>query len=63
MLEQLPGVVPQSLLGKALTYLRGQWPKLIRYIENGDWPIRTIPAKIPFARSAWDAKAPVCRYS
>src|ERR1700716_2391958 len=35
MLEQLPGVVPQSLLGKALTYLHGQWPKLIRYIENG----------------------------
>ncbi|MBB5547492.1 hypothetical protein GGD70_007852, partial [Paraburkholderia fungorum] len=29
----------QSLLGKALTYLLGQWPKLIRYIENGNWPI------------------------
>lgn len=32
-------VVPGSLLGKALQYLRGQWPKLIRYIGNGDWPI------------------------
>jgi len=39
MLEQLPAVVPKSLLGKALNYLRGQWPKLVRYVENGDWPI------------------------
>ena len=35
MLEQSPGVVPKSLLGKGLTYLRMQWPKLIRYVENG----------------------------
>ncbi|MFL9869747.1 transposase, partial [Paraburkholderia fungorum] len=28
-----------SLLGKALTYLREQWPKLILYVENGNWPI------------------------
>jgi transposase len=39
MLEQLPAVVPGSLLGKALNYLRGQWPKLVRYVENGDWPL------------------------
>lgn len=39
MLEQSPGVVPKSLLGKGLTYLREQWPKLIRYVENGSWPI------------------------
>jgi hypothetical protein len=39
----LPGVVPQSLLGKALTYLHGQWPKLIRYVENGNWPISNNP--------------------
>jgi transposase len=45
MLEQLPGVVPQSLLGRALTYLRGQWPKLIRYIENGNWPISNNPCE------------------
>lgn len=38
-LEQSRGVVPNSLLGKGLTYLREQWPKLIRYIENGSWPI------------------------
>jgi hypothetical protein len=42
-LEQRPGVVPQSLLGKALTYLHGQWPKLIRYVENGNWPISNNP--------------------
>ncbi len=39
MIEQSPGVVPSSPLGKALTYLRGQWSKLVRYIENGNWPI------------------------
>jgi len=39
MLEQSPGVVPESLLRKGLTYPRMQWPKLIRYIENGSWPI------------------------
>ena len=32
-------VAPNSLLGKALHYLDGQWPKLIRYVENGTWPI------------------------
>ena len=37
VIEQVPGVLPQSLLGKALTYLRAQWPKLVRYIENGNW--------------------------
>jgi transposase len=32
-------VAPSSLLGKALHYLDAQWPKLIRFIENGTWPI------------------------
>ncbi|KUY87064.1 transposase [Burkholderia cepacia] len=45
MLEQSPGVVPKSLLGKGLTYLRAQWPKLIRYLENGDWPISNNPCE------------------
>ena len=45
MIEQSPGVVPQSLLGKALIYLHGQWPKLVRYIENGDWPISNNPCE------------------
>lgn len=26
-------------LKKALTYLNNQWPKLIRYVEKGAWPI------------------------
>jgi transposase len=37
--EHLSTVVPGSLLGKALQYLAGQWPKLVRYVQNGDWPI------------------------
>nr|WP_269768270.1 transposase [Burkholderia ubonensis] len=45
MLEQSPGVVPKSLLGKGLTYLRAQWPKLVRYVENGDWPISNNPCE------------------
>ncbi|WP_257820250.1 IS66 family transposase [Burkholderia glumae] len=39
LIEHLPGVVPSSLLGKALQYMNGQWPKLVRYVENGNWPI------------------------
>lgn len=42
---QPPGVAPKSLLGKGLTYLRSQWPKLIRYIENGDRPISNNPCE------------------
>jgi transposase len=38
-LQHLHAVVPNSLLGKALHYLSAQWPKLIRYVENGAWPI------------------------
>jgi transposase len=30
---------PQSLIGKALHYLHEQWPKLIRYVESGAYPI------------------------
>ena len=32
-------VLPGSLLGKALHYLVGQWPKLIRYVDEGNYPI------------------------
>ena len=45
MIEQSPGVLPQSLLGRALTYLREQWPKLVRYLENGDWPASNNPCE------------------
>lgn len=39
LLQHVHAVVPNSLLGKALHYLSAQWPKLIRYVENGAWPI------------------------
>lgn len=37
--RHLHAVAPNSLLGKALHYLAGQWPKLSRYVDNGAWPI------------------------
>lgn len=43
--EHRDTVVPGSLLGKALHYLNGQWPKLTRYIENGSWPICNNPCE------------------
>ena len=39
LLKHLHAVLPGSLLGKALPYLSAQWPKLIRYLENGARPI------------------------
>lgn len=30
---------PQSLLGKAVTYLHNQWDRLTAYTESGAWPI------------------------
>lgn len=30
---------PESAIGKALFYLHEQWPKLIRYLDSGDYPI------------------------
>ena len=37
----LGSVIPQSLTGKALTYLDGQWPKLVRVFEYGEVPLDT----------------------
>ncbi|APR34337.1 IS66 family transposase [Paraburkholderia sp. SOS3] len=39
MIEHLLTVMPSSLLGRALQYMSGQWPKLVRYIDDGSWPI------------------------
>jgi len=39
LLQHLHAVTPSSLLGKALHYLSSQWPKLIRFVDNGAWPI------------------------
>ncbi|MFA5530643.1 MAG: IS66 family transposase [Thiohalomonadaceae bacterium] len=33
--KALPEVPPQSAVGKALHYVDGQWPKLVRYVEDG----------------------------
>lgn len=43
--RHLNTVLPQSGFGKALQYLRGQWPKLIRYVGNGAWPISNNPCE------------------
>ena len=37
--QHLHGVLPGSLLGKALHYLTAQWPKLVRYVEDSRYPI------------------------
>jgi transposase len=39
LLQHLPTVLPESLLGKALRYLNDQWPKLVRFLEDGRYPI------------------------
>lgn len=39
LLKYQPIVTPNGKLGRALAYLRGQWPKLTRYVDNGNWPI------------------------
>jgi len=56
--ETLDTTAPSGALGKALTYLAGQWPKLIRYVENAAWPIDNNPCENairPFVigRKAW----------
>lgn len=32
-------VLPSSLLGKALHYLASQWPKLVRFVDDGQYPL------------------------
>ncbi|VVE85915.1 transposase [Pandoraea sputorum] len=39
LVDHLSSVVPSSQLGRALHYMQGQWPKPVRYVENGNWPI------------------------
>ena len=38
-LLHLHRVLPQSLLGRALHYLHAQWPKLVRFLDDGHYPI------------------------
>jgi len=35
MKEQLPELLPKSSIGQAITYTLGLWPRLTRYIDNG----------------------------
>ena len=56
--KSLPNVPPESAIAKALKYLHNQWPRLIRYLENGAYPIDNNPAENairPFAigRKNW----------
>lgn len=37
--KRMPGTAPKSALGKAMHYLDKQWPRLIGYLEDGDYPI------------------------
>lgn len=39
LLQYLHIVLPEIAFGKALHYLHSQWPKLVRYVEIGTWPI------------------------
>ena len=45
LLANLHAVTPSSLLGQALHYLHGQWPKLVRFLENGCWPLDSNPVE------------------
>ncbi len=45
LLTHLHAVTPSSLLGAALLYLHGQWPKLIRFVDNGTWPLDSNPVE------------------
>lgn len=73
--EHLHTTLPKGLLGKALNYMAGQWPKLNRYVENPAWPIDNNPCENSIrpsclGRRAWlfsdtvgGAKASVNLYS
>ena len=39
--DALPRVAPQTLTGKALTYLDLQWPKLVPVLDDGHIPLDT----------------------
>ena len=39
LLAHLQSVLPGSLLGQAVHYLSAQWPKLMRFVDDGRFPI------------------------
>ena len=56
--QTVPTVPPKMALGRALSYLHNQWPRLIRYLDDGNFPIdnnRVENAIRPFVigRKGW----------
>jgi transposase len=45
LLAHLHAVMPESLLGKALHYLHEQWPKLVCFVDDGEYPIDNNPCE------------------
>ena len=45
LLANLHCVLPGGLLGKALHYLSSLWPKLKRFVEDGNYPIDNNPCE------------------
>ncbi|MFM9969162.1 MAG: IS66 family transposase [Burkholderiales bacterium] len=45
LLAHRHSVMPGSLLGKALSYLQNQWPGLVRFLDNGTYPIDNNPCE------------------
>jgi transposase len=43
--KSLVQVPPRTILGKALKYLDGEWPRLIRYVSDGRLPIDNNPCE------------------
>lgn len=56
LLANLGAVLPKSLLGQALHYLSSQWPKLIRFVDDGRCSLDNNGQETPFVRSASDAE-------
>ena len=47
-----PAVVPNSALGRALSYMHDYWEKLIRYVERGDLPIDNNRVENPLCQDS-----------
>jgi len=37
--ESITATLPQSVIGKAMAYALNQWPRLIRYLDDGRYEI------------------------
>ena len=56
--DLIPRTAPKSALGKALHYLKEQWPYLVRYLEDGRlyWRPAEIASKGPARKANCGAK-------